>query len=85
MVLSFNPFAEDILKEARVNISMGHVPHPSDHHDIRIRRAELITEVVNKQEEELKKKYLQTVVLQYSDSIYACFMVSAEEQTDMII
>lgn len=83
MVLSFNPFCEDILKDARVNISMGHVPCPSPYVDVKIRCAELITEIVKLNDQ--KNKYLQTVVLQYSNSIYACFMLSAEEQTDMVI
>ena len=62
-------------------MTMGEVPYPMQYKNVKSKCVELITEV-----EELNdrsKKFLYTVILQFSDSIYASFMCKPGIQTDV--
>ena len=66
-------------------ICYGNVPYPLKYKNARIKCAELITEVQIKSDEEItsdgRKRlvYLNTIILQFSDNVFACFMMDEEE------
>ena len=60
---------------------MGEVPYPVQYKNVKAKCVELITEV--EELSDMSKKFLYTVILQFSDSIYASFMCKPGIQTDV--
>ena len=62
---------------------MGDVPYPSQYKNIKPKCVELITEVAQEQTGKDNRKFMYTVVLQFSDCILASFMCKPSVQTDV--
>ena len=81
MVLNLAAYETNLLGEnSNVYLACGGVPYPSKYNNARVKCAELITHVLKKEDENERatehQKILSTVVLQFTDSVYACFMAN---------
>ena len=84
MVLNLAAYETNLLGEnSNVYLARGGVPYPSIYNNARVKCAELITHVLKKEDENERatehKKILSTVVLQFTDSVFACFMANDDQ------
>ena len=79
MVLSLAAYSESLLgsDQTKIYLACGNVPYPIQYKDSRVKVAELITEV--RFQDDGRKIFLKTIVLQFSNAVYACFMKNTEE------
>ena len=84
MVLNLAAYETNLLGEnSNVYLARGGVPYPSMYKNARVKQAELITHVLTKEDDNERatehQKILNTVVLQFTDSVYACFMANDDQ------
>lgn len=81
MVLSLAAYSEKLVNNdlSQIYLACGNVPFPPHCKGARVKVAELITEV--HVQDDGGKVFLYTVVLQFSNAVYACFMKSVHEQS----
>ena len=80
MVLNFTALHKNYLEDARLFTVAGQIQIPTEYQNGIFYQAELLMKIVTSKKGQKPKKFENTVVIQFSNSIYAFFMFFEENE-----
>ena len=80
MVLNFTALNKHYMEDAKLFTVAGQIPIPTEYQNGTFYKAELLMKIVTCKKEQKPEKFENTVVIQFSNSIYAFFMFFKENE-----